>query len=624
MPLPFLFIIPAVLGAGISIKKSLTKNNNIDEAKKAIDSANNILENTKKNYEQHRDACSTALDNLGRKKISILDGSIKKFIKEAEQIKHIEVEKSSGVDELENFRINSKAFSELKEMSEYASSISPTMPIPAEIAISVIGGSFGGILLDTVHLAKSSILKDESLAKLAQAKRKAEEVQTSEVICDGIRRRCNMFYNLMVRLDAIFLPLVMQTESIINEHRGGYIKFSLEQQHTIAATFTLAKTIKTVLDTPILNENGELTDESERLIPRVQEQIREKFIRTLPSPKEIKQKTYMTCKNCGNSIKDSIDISNPERIFEAIENGEANTVRDLLNAGFDVNTKNDDGDTPLMTACYKGNSEIVKILIDAGADVNACGESGIRALDYANKIEIKKTLLDAGAIWNNFEWRTTFILPIKDVSYVCEGLTCVKGMVTHGCLFTNDAVQIVGLGKTIDTGIIAMDPPEGAAEGDMVSMLLYGIERNDVINGHFLVKPGTVDLATYECNLEEEGIVIKATLTFRIDQTFVMHTYSVERIECIRYIYEYDSFFGTYNGDPTQDGMITIKIEKMMTPNDEAIEQKCQLALRRGENTIFITNSDVKEIDSDELNEETVEISNGELILSEQNFARQS
>ena len=150
-------------------------------------------------------------------------------------------------------------------------------------------------------LAKAKSQKDKAYANLAEAKRAAEELNNAGLVCDGIRRRSNMFYNLLVRLDSLFTPLVTQTASAIQEHKGNYQCFSLNQKHTVAATFALAGTIKAVLDTPILSKNGELTEESERLIPQVKEQIKMNMQKVLPSPhKYIAQN--LQCSNCGKKI----------------------------------------------------------------------------------------------------------------------------------------------------------------------------------------------------------------------------------------------------------------------------------------------------------------------------------
>ena len=82
----------------------------------------------------------------------------------------------------------------------------------------------------------------------------------------------------------------------------------------------------------------------------------------------------------------------------------AEAVKLLISAGADVNTKNDkDGETPLMRVAVGRSSsavEAVKSLLAAGAQVDAKNIYGWSALMFAaekEKSEIVKLLLEAGA-----------------------------------------------------------------------------------------------------------------------------------------------------------------------------------------------------------------------------------
>ena len=92
-------------------------------------------------------------------------------------------------------------------------------------------------------------------------------------------------------------------------------------------------------------------------------------------------------------------------LYEAVVSGSPETVFALLSAGADVNARPDEnfnfGETPLIAASTK-NAEIVKLLIDEGADVNIKNSQGQTALMMAafwhtNNIDIVKMLLDNGA-----------------------------------------------------------------------------------------------------------------------------------------------------------------------------------------------------------------------------------
>ena len=301
MPLPLLFIIPAVVGAKVESDKL--------EAKVTNEQANSILTDAKHNFDFRESACSEALSDLGSKKVFVLGTSIANFITTVEKLKNVELQNAVDLNELGRFRINQNSIIELKEMKDKIS----TLIVGGSLSVMGGGlltlGAFSGVgsivaggaafgLGNIVMLAKAKSQKDKAYANLAEAKRAAEELNNAGLVCDGIRRRSNMFYNLLVRLDSLFTPLVIQTASAIQEHKGNYQSFSLSQKHTVAATFALAGTIKAVLDTPILSKNGELTEESEHLIPQVKEQIKMNNRKILPSPHKYTTQN-LQCSNCG-------------------------------------------------------------------------------------------------------------------------------------------------------------------------------------------------------------------------------------------------------------------------------------------------------------------------------------
>lgn len=78
-----------------------------------------------------------------------------------------------------------------------------------------------------------------------------------------------MFYNLLTRLDACFLPLIFKMEDIIKNEGTDYKKFSFDSQKTVAEAATVALSVKSVLDTGILTESGELTPESHEIAEKI-------------------------------------------------------------------------------------------------------------------------------------------------------------------------------------------------------------------------------------------------------------------------------------------------------------------------------------------------------------------
>ena len=72
-----------------------------------------------------------------------------------------------------------------------------------------------------------------------------------------------MFYNLLARLDTYFLPLIYKMEAIVEKEGIYYRYYAPHSKKTIASCASVAVTVKSVLDTPLLTDDGLLTEESE-------------------------------------------------------------------------------------------------------------------------------------------------------------------------------------------------------------------------------------------------------------------------------------------------------------------------------------------------------------------------
>ena len=85
----------------------------------------------------------------------------------------------------------------------------------------------------------------------------------------------------------------------------------------------------------------------------------------------------------------------------AANSGSVEAVRDLIAHGAHVNAaESRKGQTALMWAAAEGHSDVVKLLIDKGADVKAVSKSGFTALVFAavkNDAASVRSLLAAGA-----------------------------------------------------------------------------------------------------------------------------------------------------------------------------------------------------------------------------------
>lgn len=333
MPIPFFLIGLGVASATAGLGKTVKAAKDQKDAKETNERAQSIVENATELTKECRDNSNKALNDLGTKKIWVLDQGIKPFIAAFEKLHDVELLNSAGLEELQKFKIDKQALEELKEMSAMASSILGSMAGGAALGAVTAFGAYGGAMMlgtcattgtaiaslsgaaatnatlaflgggalsigglgiagGTAVLgglvagpalavmgfvigAKASANKDAAYSNLAKAKECCEEMKTIRTLCKGIRMRAVMFERLLMRLDAIFEPLVYALEQIISLRGTDYSKYTDAEKGTVAACVAVASALKAVLDTPILNEDGTLTSESTMVHASTQKVIKE-------------------------------------------------------------------------------------------------------------------------------------------------------------------------------------------------------------------------------------------------------------------------------------------------------------------------------------------------------------
>lgn len=321
--LPAVFIVPAavsgIAGAGKTVKSVLDS----QAANRLTDDANARVDQAKGRLERSRKLCAGALSNLGEEKLFVLNGSIAAFIRSFERIKNLELVDSLGLEELRKLRIDKESLAELKEMQQFAAAVAggatagiaggaltafgaynAAMAFGAAstgTAISTLSGAaatnatlaffgggslaaggagmaggvvvLGGLVAGPALLVMGLITgkkADEKLevarANAAQADEICEELSLAAAQCDAIRRRTHMFYSFLARLDARLVPLVFQLEDALSTEGDDYAAYSQEAKSVVLRAATMAGSVKALLDTPILTEEGAITPESEQLI----------------------------------------------------------------------------------------------------------------------------------------------------------------------------------------------------------------------------------------------------------------------------------------------------------------------------------------------------------------------
>jgi hypothetical protein len=143
-----------------------------------------------------------------------------------------------------------------------------------------------------------------------------------------------------------------------------------------------------------------------------------------------------------------------KKLLEAVRRGNAYKVIEFLREGANVNTRDEDGLTPLHNAAANGHLDVVKLLLEKGADPAIRSNGGwtpldiARALGHAEVVKVLETF-----------WRSTPSI----VSVECSGLRAGE----WGRLL----VRVRGLGTaslSLEGDVEWLDPGRVKLSGDAV------------------------------------------------------------------------------------------------------------------------------------------------------------
>lgn len=323
MPVPLLFIGVAAATGTFGIKNTIKAGLDTNKAKKINQNANELVTSSTEWLNAQRFACGKSLQQLGEEKMFLLETSVTQFLDTFQKIKNVDFRECEGLDELNRLHIDQNTFTEMRALVNFAgslaggtvagtaggalvalgaygaaqvlavastgtaiASLSGAAATNATLAFFgggslatgglgmaggtvVLGGLVAGPALLVLGLVAGNAAKknlEKAYTNQAEAVQIASQLKTAGLQCETIRRRTNMLYNLLARLDTYFLPLIYRMEDIVSEEGINYPDYSQESKKIIGSCASFAVTVKAVLETPILTDDGLLTNESEKTV----------------------------------------------------------------------------------------------------------------------------------------------------------------------------------------------------------------------------------------------------------------------------------------------------------------------------------------------------------------------
>lgn len=115
--------------------------------------------------------------------------------------------------------------------------------------------------------------------------------------------------------------------------------------------------------------------------------------------------TILVFTGCAGTQPPKADATPEARLLYAASNGDLGMAKKAINDGANLNTTSSRGYTPLFGAVWHSHPEVLKLLIDAGADttkLNPRGDTLVEAsykaekYNHVNTKEVRKVLSAAG------------------------------------------------------------------------------------------------------------------------------------------------------------------------------------------------------------------------------------
>lgn len=338
--IPVILGVAATAAAGKGLKDGVEAKKNMNEAEEVNEAASAVAKEAEAFIAMAKDKSKGAIESLGREKIKILTTSINDFIVNFEKIKNINLKESQGIDELKNFDSSSENFKKLKEASFEAKEIAVnglaavgSGALLAYGTYSVVMSGMGGILVTAttgtaigtlsgaaavnatlawlgggalsaggfgmaggmavlgglvvgpalavggaIFASKSRTALNDSYGNYDKAIAFKAQAKNIGLALKAVFTRANQLTELLKNLDKYLNKYVRLMIETIEKNGVDWNCYNRSQKEDIYRCVKVAQTVKAILDTSLLKENGELHEETEALL-----RDGEKYLRLLNS-----------------------------------------------------------------------------------------------------------------------------------------------------------------------------------------------------------------------------------------------------------------------------------------------------------------------------------------------------
>ncbi|SDW42177.1 hypothetical protein SAMN05421781_1360 [Marinococcus luteus] len=324
MPIPFIAAGAAAVSAVAGTRSGWKSLKDSKEAKLTKEETESIVETAENDLDVEREMTHLNLEALGKNKIEVLTFSVKDFIENFEKLKNVDFQDNTvGIEELKEIGVSedllndleAESFEAIKLAKGGAASIgagaaaaygaySGAMALGTASTGTAIGGLsgvaaqnatlawlgggalsaggygmaggmvvLGGLVAGPAMAVGGFFLQANSKKKLNEAYERQEEAKvyveqldSAVVVLSSIQQRSTQLITLLLETDRLFKKGIANMEYIIERSGTDWSSFEQEEKRTIHRVFLIAQLIKGIIDTPLLDEDGEITEKSKEVL----------------------------------------------------------------------------------------------------------------------------------------------------------------------------------------------------------------------------------------------------------------------------------------------------------------------------------------------------------------------
>lgn len=193
-----------------------------------------------------------------KRKSGILNGHVKMFKEQFEVIRKVEFKSGQGIEELERFdEISQKISHSISVVGAENRLGMSTQQTLISFALFGIGG---------LMIKESEMNLKMATKTVAQANAMAAQVDSICIALDGLARHSEIVTELLQKLGVMYIQSIRTISDIIKQNGTDCNKYSQMDIDSINVSLLLTKVIYRIINTPMVDENGEIEQESLKVI----------------------------------------------------------------------------------------------------------------------------------------------------------------------------------------------------------------------------------------------------------------------------------------------------------------------------------------------------------------------